>query len=222
VVIVSAVNMANYNTKYPPVSSKFLLEDNDVFNVKDEEYVTIPLLKVPNIKVEPLYREASYSVGRRAWATDILTKFGKLYVNLSFLENDPFDIFVVLVNGSPDNAVTCEVISRLCSLFLQVNSEAKPPEKLVRLRDQLRGIGGSPVSGFTGVSSIPEGVGKALDVFIKQYHSFVSSKEIVTKQTIPVGPKNITESGRVVGDICPHCGQLMSDLSNCSTCGYTR
>ena len=215
--------------------------DSPVITVVDDEedrLDTIPILNVPNIPARlasepmPLYREAESELGRNAWTTHLETPVGRLFVNISFLDGEPFELFVFVGKGGSEVYANCEAIGRLCSMFLQVNSYAKPSNKLIKLRDHLRNIGGSDQIGFgpKKVRSLPDGIGRALDIFLQQYPEgrlelSISAENL--KETVPApAQKNLSKSGRVLRDICPQCGSAALEHSAgctaCNACGFSK
>lgn len=189
--------------------------------------------KLDTYKDAPLYREATSELGRPSWTTHLETPVGRLFVNISFLDNDPYEVFIFVGKGGSEIYANCEAIGRLCSMFLQVSSHASPGQKLIKLRDHLRNIGGSEQIGFgpKKVRSLPDGVGRALDIFLEQYPegnlpvdngiitalppSVMPPEYEVQRSTIPAKKK----TGRIVRDICPNCGSAaMEHSAGCMTC----
>lgn len=127
---------------------------------------------------------------------------------------EPFEIFANVAKAGTDAAADAEAIGRLASAHLRIESPKTPIERLTQLRDQLRGIGGSRTSGFgkEKVTSLADGVGKAIDFYLK-YFGFIEEKDI-KEQKITV----------FSGNRCPKC-QLITLIyeegcSRCSSCDY--
>ncbi|MFH2018366.1 MAG: adenosylcobalamin-dependent ribonucleoside-diphosphate reductase, partial [bacterium] len=102
---------------------------------------------------------------------------------------EPFEIFVTVAKAGTDAAADAEAIGRLASELLREASSFSPIEKLMRIRNHLSGIGGSRTAGFgkEKVKSIADGIGKAIDIYLKKF-----GFEEVTKKNVgeedPVNP----------------------------------
>lgn len=90
--------------------------------------------------------------------TAVPTSFGKLYVTISELEGNPFEVFCVIGKSGGDLNAMAEVVGRLVSLALRNDI---PVEEVVR---QLVEISGAEHMNWEGelIKSIPDAVGKIL------------------------------------------------------------
>ena len=89
---------------------------------------------------------------------------GKLIVRVSFLENEPFEVFVTISKSGSAYYSLVEAIGRLCSLALR----SKVP--LSEIIDQLRGIseGNRFYSEGEELRSLPDAVGFVLQEIKKK------------------------------------------------------
>lgn len=135
--------------------------------------------------------------------------------------NEPFEFFVNVAKAGTDVAADAEAIGRLASSFLRLNSPKSAIERLIQLRDQLKGIGGSRVSGFgkDKVTSLADGIGKAIDTYLTCF-DFVLSIEKVDKIE-----KSEKPAYGFSGNRCPQCKQnaiiYQEGCSRCSNCDYS-
>jgi ribonucleoside-diphosphate reductase alpha chain len=148
---------------------------------------------MPNIKDRPETLEG--------FTTKILTGMGNLYVTITELDGQPFEVFATIGKSGRSTTAKTEAIGRLVSLALRSSVKV---EKIV---EQLRGIGGEhPVFQKDGlVLSIPDAISRVLE---KYYLKNQDSKK---------GRKH--EKG-LLGEICPDCGQTVSFEEGCMTCHF--
>ena len=139
---------------------------------------------------------------------------------------EPFEIFVTVAKAGTDAAADAEAMGRLASELLRENSSFSPIEKLMRIRNHLSGIGGSRTTGFgkEKVKSIADGIGKAIDIYLKR---FGFEKEVVNQNIADLDPENGTvENGKEIrGNYCPQChrGTLIYEegCTKCRECSFT-
>ena len=93
----------------------------------------------------------------------IKTGYGNLYVTVSVLDGNPFEVFATIGKGGASTMAKAEVTGRLVSLALQYSV---PLDDIV---EQMDGIsGGEPIAGPNGlVKSIPDAVAKVLSGTVK-------------------------------------------------------
>lgn len=139
----------------------------------------------------------------------IPTPVGTAFVTINNWDGYPYEVFVNVGKGGSDTAAMSEALGRLISLALQVPSTLSPTERVSRIVDQLRGIGGRSSLGFGNnrVRSLPDAVAAALLNHINLNHQNKSTGET---------PK---------GDLCPRCGQTtfiqLEGCTRCLSCGHS-
>lgn len=94
----------------------------------------------------------------------IETPVGAAYITVSFKEQMPFEVFVVVGKTGTQASAECEALGRLITLLLRSNPKESIPKVLNALIDQLRGIGGGDSIGFgpKKVRSVPDAIAKVL------------------------------------------------------------
>lgn len=213
---------------------------------KDEQAVTViepaPVAsQAPSIKI---YGELKKPRARRlAGRTyQVGTPLGKTYITIN--ENgegrgQPFEIFTHTSKAGSETAAVSEAIGRLISLVLRVASPISPRERLGEIVQQLIGIGGGRSSGFGSarVRSLPDGVAQALQEYLEETSDMESLDEPVEVTPVAISSK-VQQSatggvkaavgvnnGKIVGDLCPECGEatLINEegCRKCYTCSYS-
>ena len=140
---------------------------------------------------------------------------------------EPFELFVTVAKAGTDVAADAEAIGRLASEILREDSSLLPIEKLMRIKNHLSGIGGSRIAGFgkNRVISLPDGISKAIGVYIQRFgFEELTDKKITDLD--PVGDKsNGQEATLFRGNYCPRChkGTLIYEEGciRCDSCTYT-
>lgn len=168
------------------------------------------------------YRTAPTLIGKPAWAVSINTAMGRMHVIISFYKG-PYEVFILIGKAGSELYSHCEALGRLVSAFLQLNSHVPPVNRLRKLFKHLKDIGGSNQFGVgpKKVKSIPDGVGKAIELFLEEHPDGVLShcNEISDEES------EMTVEHKPEFDICPQCGSssLMHE-SGCEACvcGYSR
>lgn len=94
----------------------------------------------------------------------IPTGTGTAYITVTSDGDGPFEVFVNIGRGGSDIQAAAEAIGRLCSLVLRLPDNLTPLERTEELISQLHGIGG--FKELDGVRSMPDGVAKALRIYI--------------------------------------------------------
>lgn len=148
----------------------------------------------------------------------VQTPDGAAFVTINFDPeigpSEAFEIFVTVAKGGTDVAADAEAIGRLASALLRLESPKSPIERLIQLKDQLRGIGGSRSSGFgkKKVTSIADGIARAIEDYLKHF-GFVEDKDIRDKDAVILR-----------GNRCPECRQSAliyeEGCVHCANCTY--
>lgn len=148
----------------------------------------------------------------------IETPDGAAFVTINFDPevgpNEPFEIFVNVAKAGTDVAADAEAIGRTCSLFLRHQSSVSDVQKLIELKNQFRGIGGSRTVGFgkNKVTSLADGIGFAIDEYLKEFglieNNSAESKEVSLAN----------------GNRCPQCSKTSLVYEECcvrcTSCDY--
>jgi ribonucleoside-diphosphate reductase alpha chain len=178
------------------------------------------------------------------------TPLGKTYVTIN--ENgegrgQPFEIFTHTSKAGSETAAVSEAIGRLISLVLRIASPISPRERLQEIVAQLTGIGGGRSAGFgaSRVRSLPDGIAQVLQEYLDMTDEtqadavMVESAPVETKvngnghhatngkaaATARLGSGVGVTNGKIVGDLCPECGEatLINEegCRKCYTCNYS-
>jgi len=158
------------------------------------------------------------------------TPDGAAFITINWDESvgpkEPFEIFVTVAKAGTDAAADAEGIGRLASEILRLETPLLSIEKLIRIRSQLSGIGGSRVAGFgkNKVTSVADGIAKAIDIYLKRFELAGEMSE----ETIDIDPINEhkdEKSTPLRGNYCPKChkGTLINEegCTRCNSCSYT-
>ena len=135
------------------------------------------------------------------FTTKVKTGYGALYVTVTELEGQPFEVFATIGKSGRSTTAKTEAIGRLVSLALRSGVTV---DKIV---DQLKGIGGEyPVFQNGGlVLSIPDAIAGVLE---RRYLS-------------EDGKVNVSKShNSLLGEKCPECGQTVSFEEGCMMCHF--
>lgn len=164
------------------------------------------------------------------------TPLGKAFVTIN--ENgggQPFEVFINTAKAGSETAAVSEAIGRLISYILRLVSPIPPRERLAEVVRQLSGIGGSRSLGFgpNRVRSLPDGVGQALDEYLRG--EGVATEPAAEPRFDPLlvgggngsatSERSSRQIGVAIGDLCPECGEaaLVNEegCRKCYACGYS-
>lgn len=139
------------------------------------------------------------------FTTKIKTGLGDLYVTVTEMDGQPFEVFATIGKSGRSTTAKTEAIGRLISLAFRSGIKV---EKVV---EQLKGIGGEHPIFMNGsiVSSIPDAISQVLE---KRYLKGRNGK------------KNGFEKD-LLGAACPECGERLSFEEGCMLChfcGYSK
>ena len=135
------------------------------------------------------------------FTTKVKTGYGALYVTVTELEGQPFEVFATIGKSGRSTTAKTEAIGRLVSLALRSGVTV---DKIV---DQLKGIGGEyPVFQNGGlVLSIPDAIAGVLEKrYLSEDGKIKSSKG----------------HNSLLGEKCPECGQTVSFEEGCMMCHF--
>jgi ribonucleoside-diphosphate reductase alpha chain len=166
-------------------------KENQVLSFKEDNKKII--FSMADVKERPETLEG--------FTTKIPTGMGNLYVTVTEMEGQPFEIFATIGKSGRSTTAKTEAIGRLVSLALRSGIKV---EKIV---DQLKGIGGErPVFQKDGlVLSIPDAISRVLE------NRYLKGKDIrITHKH---------ENG-LLGEKCPECGMVISFEEGCMICHF--
>lgn len=177
----------------------------------------------------------------------IQTPVGTAYITINTNEQDePLEVFINLGKAGTDVYAMAEGLGRVISLFLRVNSNLSPRERIKKIIEDLQGIGGGNALGFgkDRVKSLPDAIAKVLTMHFSRKekeaklnaangvatngngHAEAPTKpELSSTVEQPalmqeaVSQEKITMSAKAIFDICPDCGQaLLAHEEGCKKC----
>jgi len=154
-------------------------------------------------EVKPIVKERPETL--EGFTTKIKTGLGDLYVTVTEMDGQPFEVFATIGKSGRSTTAKTEAIGRLISLAFRSGIKV---EKVV---EQLKGIGGEhPIFQKGGiVRSIPDAISQILE---KRY----------------MGDRNGRTNGAdndIMGAVCPECGEGLSFEEGCMLChfcGYSK
>lgn len=180
------------------------------------------------------------------------TPVGTAYITINCSEEgEPLEVFINLGKAGTDVYAMAEGLGRVISLFLRVNSNLTPKQRIKKIIDDLSGIGGGSVLGFgkNQVKSLPDAVAKVLNMHFTQQekerklheatqgangngHSTGYEQPQLSSQTEQpalmqeaVSKEPPAPTTKAVFDICPECGQALlaheEGCKKCYGCGFS-
>ena len=168
------------------------------------------------------------------------TPLGKAFVTIN--ENggeQPFEVFINTAKAGSETAAISEAIGRLISYILRMSSPTRQTDRLREIVRQLSGIGGGRSLGLgpNRVRSLPDGIGQALDMYLREKAGALpgmESKSNGNGGTLSEGHKIEEEADASaeaafqkmkIGDLCPECGEAAvvneEGCRKCYACGYS-
>ena len=165
------------------------------------------------------------------------TPVGKAFVTLN--ENggeQPFEVFINTAKAGSETAAVSEAIGRLISYILRMTSPTKQIDRLREIVRQLVDIGGGRSLGMgpNRVRSLPDGIGQALDIYLREKSGEQAIEEEKKNGNGVMGHKIEEEAGAEtafsyqpmkIGDLCPECGEAAvvneEGCRKCYACGYS-
>lgn len=148
----------------------------------------------------------------------VLTPLGKAYVTVNQNgDNEPFEVFLNVGKAGSETAAMSEAIGRLMSLCLRLPSTLSGQERLGRIVEELRGIGGLRAIGYgpRQIRSLPDGIAQALAEHLDIPFENNGYDEQAAAQ-LTLFPH---------ADLCPDCGHAAlvreEGCRKCYACGYS-
>jgi ribonucleoside-diphosphate reductase alpha chain len=180
-------------------------------------------LKIKGIKSRPQCVSGTTSV--------IGTPVGSAFVTINEDKiGEPLEVFIAVGRAGSDVAADAETIGRLLSLALRFEAVLSPRERLLRIAQQLVGIGGSRSAGFghEKVRSLADGVGRVLMTYLAQKEEQdMERKQVIHAQTSASADHavKVVVGGNKLGEKCPSCRNttlvLEEGCKKCHSCGHS-
>ncbi len=156
------------------------------------------------------------------------TPYGEAFVTINWDADkgpkEPFEIFIAVGKAGTDITADAESIGRSLSEILRMASLLSQLEKLARIKNHQRGIGGSSSTGFgkNRVASVGDGIARAIEKYFEKFELEEPSDKTIT--TLDPAP---AENGTLLaGNFCPQCHQAtlyqQGGCTQCSNCNYTK
>ncbi len=166
---------------------------------------------------------------------------GKVNVTLNSDDEGVLEVFINIGKAGSDVAALAEALGRLISVHLQIDSSLTQNERADEVAHQLRSIGGSTSIGFgqNRVRSLPDAVGRALELHIAQLTGAVVDEDAPDLDSAAIAPSAANgasthaskpELGQLArfttnGNLCPQCGNSTmyyeEGCKKCVSCGYS-
>jgi ribonucleoside-diphosphate reductase alpha chain len=141
----------------------------------------------------------------------IKTPVGTAFITVCSDENNkPFEMFITVGKAGSDIMADAEAIGRLVSLNLRT-PHVDPVATLENIIVQLKGIGGSNITGFgkNQVRSLADSIAKVLEQHLGNRENIEPTKKVVP----------------LTKDLCPACGDASfiheEGCKKCLSCGYS-
>lgn len=166
------------------------------------------------------------------------TPLGTIRVVVNTVDDEPFEIFLILGRAGSEVQSFAEALGRTISVALRFPGPVPASARLAALADQLIGIGGAHQVGFgpQRVLSVVDAVGQVLREFDRDAPAPQAESDpvpvappppaAVPATASPSPSPSATLSPSAVRDLCPDCdgpGLVFSEgCQHCDLCGYSR
>lgn len=169
----------------------------------------------------------------------ILTPVGTAYITINTSENnEPFEVFINVGKAGTDVHAMATALGRVISLTLRMSSRLNSYEKINKVMEEIKGIGGSNPMGFgkDQVRSLPDAVAKVLamrfklnghsDKKMEKTENDIMDPSLVSEAVQPslMAAEEPTHTHKA-GDLCPECGgyglAYEEGCKKCYLCGYS-
>ena len=174
-----------------------------------------------NVEVYPVPTQVVGRTYRRE------TPAGTARVVINEVDNDPFEVFMLLGRAGSEVQSFMEALGRVISLYLRSSGDLSPRRRLQLVADQLKGIGGANQMGFgpERVLSVVDAIGLILDRHLNPDRVNGSSGEGPTGAAVPPASKAALAAQPKL-DLCPQCDAptlvYEEGCAHCQNCGYSR
>ncbi|HSL31728.1 MAG TPA: adenosylcobalamin-dependent ribonucleoside-diphosphate reductase [Anaerolineales bacterium] len=218
---------------------KVVLETKATAEKKELPVATAPQAKpelAPTFSADPKKPRPRALTGK---TYKVETPVGKAFVTINQNGGDePFEAFINTAKAGSETAAVSEAIGRLISYILRMASPTRQTDRLREVVRQLMGIGGGRSMGLgpNRVRSLPDGIGQALEMYLREKAGTIPDMEEKANGngngTLSAGHKIEEESEAAfdyqpmkIGDLCPECGEAAvvneEGCRKCYACGYS-
>nr|WP_207711801.1 adenosylcobalamin-dependent ribonucleoside-diphosphate reductase [Sulfobacillus harzensis] len=157
------------------------------------------------------------------------TPAGTARVVINEVDNNPFEVFMLLGRAGSEVQSFMEALGRVISLYLRSNGNVSPRRRLELVSEQLKGIGGANQMGFGPgrVLSVVDAIGKLLESHLNQGKG-EAAVAVAEPQAIDAAAGRVPErrSAQPSYDLCPQCdGPTLiyeEGCQHCTSCGYSK
>ncbi len=153
------------------------------------------------------------------------TPAGTARVVINEVDNNPFEVFMLLGRAGSEVQSFMEALGRIISLYLRSNGNVGPRRRLELVSEQLKGIGGANQMGFGAgrVLSVVDAIGKLLENHLNQGKGEAAVSVAEPQAIQAAAGKRVAEPAY---DLCPQCdGPTLiyeEGCQHCTSCGYSK
>ncbi len=173
-----------------------------------------------NVEVYPVPTQVVGRTYRRE------TPAGTARVVINEVDNDPFEVFMLLGRAGSEVQSFMEALGRIISLYLRSSGDLSPRRRLQLVADQLKGIGGANQMGFgpDRVLSVVDAIGLILDRHLNPDRVNGNGREINVASSAPAPTSSLSAQPKL--DLCPQCDAptlvYEEGCAHCQNCGYSK
>ncbi|MGC8487519.1 MAG: adenosylcobalamin-dependent ribonucleoside-diphosphate reductase, partial [Clostridia bacterium] len=173
-----------------------------------------------NVEVYPVPNQVVGRTYRRE------TPAGTARVVINEVDNDPFEVFMLLGRAGSEVQSFMEALGRIISLFLRSSGDLSPRRRLQLVADQLKGIGGANQMGFgpDRVLSVVDAIGLILDRHLNPDRLNGNGGEVSVSREPSPSAKAPAAQPKL--DLCPQCDAptlvYEEGCAHCQNCGYSK
>ena len=171
-----------------------------------------------NVEVYPVPSQVTGRTYRRE------TPAGTARVVINEVDNDPFEVFMLLGRAGSEIQSFMEALGRVISLYLRSSGDLSPRRRLQLVAEQLKGIGGANQMGFGSdrVLSVVDAIGLVLDRHLNPDKQN-GSVSVDSAATTPLAAR-VSVDPKL--DLCPQCDAptliYEEGCAHCQNCGYSK
>ncbi|AUW94606.1 ribonucleoside-diphosphate reductase, adenosylcobalamin-dependent [Sulfobacillus thermotolerans] len=190
---------------------------------QDSEAATISWGTTPNAEAE-VYPVPSLIHGRTYRKE---TPAGTARVVINEVDDNPFEVFMLLGRAGSEVQSFMESLGRVISLYLRSSGNLSPRRRLELVAEQLKGIGGANQMGFGPgrVLSVVDAIGQLLESHLRN-----EAIEVAAAHTGEgTAARTAEPEGRHTSlhlDLCPMCDAptlvYEEGCQHCQSCGYSK
>ncbi len=154
------------------------------------------------------------------------TPAGTARVVINEVDDNPFEVFMLLGRAGSEVQSFMESLGRVISLYLRSNGNLSPRRRLELVAEQLKGIGGANQMGFGPgrVLSVVDAIGQLLESHLRSEPSEVAAaRHEDVRETLPESDARHSSPHL---DLCPLCDAptlvYEEGCQHCQSCGYSK